>query len=790
MHPLRKKLARNLLRDWGQSLAVASVVACGIAAYVCVQSAYLNLALTRDTYYARQRMADFEFMLERAPETAARRVAAMPGVRRAEARVVADAIIDLPGVDEPRSGRLISLPVPRGNPINDIIVTRGRYFDGAARNQAILSERFAAENGLDVGDLVQLSVDGGKHTLRVVGLGLSPEYVYMIRNVQELIPAPERFGIVWVPGDFARGALGMQAACNNIVGLLDDPGAVDALFDRAERELKPHGLFAKVRREDQISNRFLTDEIKGLGVSATITPTIFLGIAAVILLVLLNRMVRIERPQIGLLKAFGYTDAAIAAHYLQYALALCLAGGAVGILAGQWLSGLLIQVYVHFYQFPVLVSRAYPGVAARALGLCVGFGLAGAASAAWAAARIHPAEAMRPAPPRAGRRVALERLPRAWRALTFTGKMVARNLARNRGRAAFTVFGVAVSTALMLFGAFSSDAMRHMLHFQFERVQREDARVALHREHGAAALRDIAALPQVRRAEGLLEYPFRLRNGHRQKEVVITGLDQDGEMRALVDEDGATVVPGERGVVLSDRLARELAVRPGDTVFASDLTGRVPGERAVVVTRVTRQYLGMGAYMRRAAMSRLLGEEPILNAALIRVADGEEDALKRALKDIAAVSAVTFNKEAYQALVDTLAASAAITNGILLFFAGVIAFALIYNIASVTLAERERELASLRVLGLTPRETGGVLLHESLLLSTAGILLGIPLGRALCRLLVHAYDTDLYRLPFHIEPRSHALAMLGAFVFVLLANALVWRRQSRLDMVAVLKERE
>ena len=178
------------------------------------------------------------------------------------------------------------------------------------------------------------------------------------------------------------------------------------------------------------------------------------------------------------------------------------------------------------------------------------------------------------------------------------------------------------------------------------------------------------------------------------------------------------------------------------------------------------------------------------DAALLRIEGGGEAELKRELKDVAAVSSVGFNKEAYQGMLDTIAASMGISTTMQLGFAGVIGFAIIYNVMSVSLAERKRELASLRVLGLTASETGSILYKESLALSAIGIVLGIPLGMAICGIMVYAYDTELYRLPYHIERSSYAAAALVSALFVIIANIAMWRRIQQLDLVEVLKERE
>jgi putative ABC transport system permease protein len=190
------------------------------------------------------------------------------------------------------------------------------------------------------------------------------------------------------------------------------------------------------------------------------------------------------------------------------------------------------------------------------------------------------------------------------------------------------------------------------------------------------------------------------------------------------------------------------------------------------------------------ALSRLLDEPMALSAVLLRVEAGGEDALGRRLKDVPGVAAVEFKGESKSKVEETLAASMAISVMFMTIFAGVIAFAIIYNSTSISLTERTRELASLRVLGFTLAELRRIVLGENVLLSAVGVAAGMGLGALLCWWLVKAYETDVYRLPFHISMRTFVTSALSIAAFVLIANLASRRRIARLDMVEVLKARE
>jgi putative ABC transport system permease protein len=790
MKVLNKKLLRDLRKSWAQSLAICAVVVCGTASYICLNSAHRNLLLTRDTYYSQYRFAEFEIMLERAPQNAVFKVESLDGVREARGRIVEDVNLDLEGVDDPRMGRLISMPDREEAVLNDICIMSGRYFTEGVQNEVILSKRFAEANHLNVGDSIKANIYNRKHTLRIVGTALSPEYIYLIRNIQEITPAPERFGVLWVPEEFAETALDMDGAYNNIVGTVESLDQIDLVLDQAEELLDPYGVFAKMERDDQVSHRFLADEIAGLEVSSRITPTVFMSIAALILLILLNRIVRKERTEIGLLKAYGYSNFAVGGHYLKFAMILGVFGGVVGFLVGQWLADGMMKIYVQFYDFPLLRSRIYSDILARSLGLALLSTVLGATAGARRAARIHPAESMRPEAPRFGHRVLLERVPAVWKRLSFTWKMIVRNVGRNRFRAALNVLGVMISTGLLLMGYYSIDAIRFIIRYQYEEVQREDIKLSFILERGRGAYHEVSRLDHVLHAEPVLQYPFTVSNGWREKDVVIIGLPRHARLQKLVDTELRPVDIGEEGLVISEKLGRTLDAQVGSVLTLEPLMGRIEKEKQVRVSRIVQQYMGTGAYMNIDALSRILDQSFAMNAALLRAEPGRASAINAALKDVPAIAAVEIKEDSRRNLEETLAASMKIMNTMVILFSGVIAFAVIYNITSVSLAERERELASLRVLGFSRGEVGRILYNENFLMTAFGILVGIPFGLGLVALLVWAYDTDLYRMPFYIEPISYWRAAGLTILFVLLANLAVRRRIARLDMVEVLKERE
>ena len=790
MDVLNRKLLRNLWSSKGQSVAVAMVVLCGVSSLVCILSAYRSLRLTRDAYYERYRFADFWLPLEKAPAGGVQKVEALSGVLRAQGRIVKDVSVDVEGKVGPCTGRVISLPHRQGGAMNDIHLLSGRYFSPGVRNEVILSASFARANGLRIGDHIRATMNDRKQPLRIIGTALSPEYVYSIRSAREFLPSPENFGLLWLTQDFAEMALGMQEAVNEIVGFLDQDADEDAVLESIEDLMEPYGALTAIHRKDQLSNRYLSDEIKGLGASAKITPSIFLGIAAMILMVMLDRVVHRERTQIGVLKACGYANFTIAWHYMKFGLVLSVAGSAFGFLLGQWLARAMMGMYVEFFEFPILRHRFYPDVLLISLGISVLAGALGSSLAVASVVRIQPAQAMRPPAPLPGHRILLERSALLWRNVSFIDKMVLRNIFRNKIRACLTIFGVMCATAILLLGYFGGDSMDYLINYQFQTLQRQDVRVDFHTARGKGAYLEAMRFPHVRAAEPQLIYPFTLKAAWRKKDAVVTGLPAESQLVSLETVDGNPIRIGESGLVLSEYLADELRVARGDHLVMKPLLGKLKREVTVPVRAVVQQYLGIGAYMNIRALSRVLEESMALNSVLLRVDREGEEALNRYLKDLPGVASVEIKKDSQSKIEETLAKSMAISNTFLTFFAGVIAFAIIYNSTAISLSERTRELASLRVLGFRLGELRRIVLGENVLLAAVGAMLGVPFGLLMCRWMIEAYDTDLYRFPFHVGGGTYVATALSIAVFVTVANLASRRRIARLDMVEVLKAME
>ena len=492
MKVLDHKLLRELIASKGLILAITSLMAVGVMAFIYMRSAYANLNRAKDDYYRLCRMADFWIDVKKAPLSELEELASLPGVSEVRPRIQFYATVDLERVEEPLNGLVLSLPDKRGPIINDVMLKRGGYFTGRRRNEVIVNDSFATQHGLYPGQWVHLLLNNRREELFIVGTAISSEFVYLV-GPGSLAPDPEHFGVFYLPQSYAEEVFDFDGAANQVVGLLapeirDRP---DEVLREAERRLASYGVFSTTARKDQPSNRFLSDEIQGLGTFAGIMPTIFLAVAALVLNVLMVRLIDQQRAVIGTLKGLGYSSAQIFLHFTKFGGLIGLVSGLLGCLLGYEMASFVTKLYRQFFEFPNLANFFYVGLSIAGLTISLVCALTGSMQGARAALRLQPAEAMRPRPPTAGGRIWLERFTALWRRLGFGWRMVLRNFVRHRLRTTVGVFAVAMGASLMTAGFMLREGVKYIIDFQFEQVMRSDVDLTFKDERGIDAAHEI-----------------------------------------------------------------------------------------------------------------------------------------------------------------------------------------------------------------------------------------------------------------------------------------------------------
>lgn len=787
MKALDRKLLRDLWRLRGQVLAVGMVIASGVALLVMSLTSIEALTETATAYYERYRFASVFAHVERAPLHVAARLASIEGVQAVATRVVHVAVLDVEGFGEPVIGQLVSVPEHGEAALNALALRQGRYPRVDSPDEVVLSEPFADAHRLAPGDHLGAVLNGRWRRLTVVGVALSPEFVYTI-GPGALMPDDRRFGVLWMGERALQAAFDLEGAFNDVsLGLLRgaDP---DAVVDRVDRVLARYGSIGAYTRADQLSNWFLMNEIAQLRTMARLLPTVFLAVAAFLANMVLARLVTVERSEIGLLKAFGYTGREIGWHYVKLVLVIGAVGIGLGWFLGYWLGLYNTVTYAEFYRFPFLLYRPGPGPFVVAALASLAAALLGALRAVRDAAALPPSQAMQPPLPTDFRHGRFARWsPTRW--LDQPSRIVFRQVARWPLRSFVASVGIGLAIAVLIGSMQWMDAIDHIEDVYFLQAQGQDVTVGFSQVRSADAVRSLSRLPGVMATEPVRAVAARLHAGPRVQREAVQGVPARQHLSRVQDASGRAVELPREGLVISTMLARLLRVRRGDTVVVEVLEGRRPVFE-VPVADVFETYIGSPAYMEIGALARLLGEPPGVTGVHLRVDPREQERFFRALKDMPQVSAVTLREAAIATFRATVARTLTIFVSFFVVFSCALAFGVTYNTARIALSERGRELATLRVLGFTRGEISYILVGETGVLTLAALPLGLACGYVLARALVAGLQTELFRVPFVISAATYGWALLIGIAATAASVLLVRRRLDRLDLVAVLKTRE
>ncbi len=797
--PLFRKLLRDLFSHKLALLALVVITTFGVGSFVGMSGVWRDMEGSRHHYYVGYRLADFTVDLKRAPEWAVEDLASLPNVRAVRGRVSMAVRVDLPNRPEPIGGTAISMPEESVPVLNDILLRNGAWFSGRNEKEVILNDAFAAANGLVPGSRIRVLLLDSQHDLLVTGTAMSPEFVVMIPAGGGLAPDPARFGVMYMTKDFLQKTCDLEGAYNQVVGLTHDAGraALDNTLRLIEARLDAYGVTNSTPVYDQPSAAFLRQELEGLKVSATVTPTIFLGVAALVLNVLIGRMVAQQRAVIGTLRALGYSTGAILRHYLGFGLLVGAVGGLCGLAFGFWLQWVLAALYRTFYALPDITPHFYPDIAIGGLCISLVFAAAGTVKGVKHAVGLQPADAMRPPQPERGGRVLPERMAFLWRRLSFGQKMIFRAIFRNPFRSGVCLAASFVSTTLV-FGVWALVAsLDYLMFYEFDKIAHQDATVSLRDPVGARGAAELRGMSGIAAVEPQLGVVCDLSNGPRKKRTGVTGVAPGNRLYTPLDREGRPIVVPDEGLVLTKKLAEVLDVRLGASVRLRPLVGRRQEVEASVVGLVD-SFLGLSAYADIGYLSRLLGEDWAANNLLTtdaarpsRDAKGLPQELSLdELKERPKVVGIMERTRALRQMNETFGKTMGTMIWFMIFFAGMIAFASVLNAALVSLSERQREVGTLRVLGFMPSQVARIFAGESFLLNGLGVLLGLGGGVGYVHLLSRLYDTELYRFPVAIYP-SHFLVTIGLMIlFVGSAQLIVSVLIRRLPWLDVLKVRE
>jgi len=784
---LDRKMFRDLWKLRGQVLAICLVLSAGVTMFVMSTSAMVSLSESKDAYYDRYRFADLFADVTRAPKSLEPRIKAIPGVSQVHSRISFHVVLNLEEVARPVTAQLISLPEHNKPSLNHLHLRRGRWLEPFQPDEVLVSEAFADAHHLKPGDSVTAIMNGRFRRLKIVGIAISPEFIIQIPP-GGLLPDDRQFGIFWTGESQLEAVFDMKQAFNQVFIKTERGANESQILEQLDKLLENYGSLGGHGREHQISHQFISDEIRQLQATAIIAPAIFLFVAGFLLNIVFSRIFNLQREQIAALKAFGYSNIQIAWHYIKMVLIIASLAITIGCCAGIWMGYSLTELYAKFFKFPDFSFRVqWWMIAAVSLIACAAT-LLGTGFSLYKATRLPPAEAMRPEPPENYHTSLIERLNLAF-LFSRIGRMIFRKLERNKFKTGLNVLGISLAIASLILGGFSLDAITYMMDFQFRQSQRQDMMLTLFEPDHQRVIHTLNHLPGVLMVEPFRSVPVRMRHRHRFRRLGILGLDADGQLFRVFDDRNQQLELPPSGVVLSEKLARILEVQLGQLVEVEVLSEHRPLLQ-LPVTAIIREYQGLNAYMQIDELNRRMRTGPLISGAFIKIDQNRETDFFLQLKQTPTVAGITVKRLAIESFEATIAENLLVMRGFNIFFAALIAFGVVYNATRISLSEQSRELATMRVLGFTRFEVSFILLGELAMITVAAIPLGCLIGYGFAAIVIQGLDTELYRIPLIVFPRTFAYAVITVIVATILSGLIVRRKLDDLDLVAVLKAKE
>lgn len=782
---LMRKALRDLRLLRGQLLAIILLVAAGSATFIMMRSMHSSLMVSLESYYRTQGYPDIFVDVKQAPSSFYETLRQIDGVSDVRLRVRQHVSIDIPGLEEVASAEVVSLP-DEASSFSSLHYVSGSAPDAASADAAVVYAPFAEANNLSVGDTITVLLNGARSRLRITGTAISPEYL-IIMSPGTLMLDNRRNGVLWMHDEVLASRFNMTGGWNSAVIRTRIGTRPDRLRPILDAAVRPFGSFGASLRNDQLSHRFITDEIRQNEVSALIIPSIIYGVAIFLLNISISRLVLSQRSIVAVLRAFGYSRGAIAGHYVVIAMVVVVIATIIGSAIGYAGGIRLAQWYMEFYRFPKLIFS----IPNQTLFLTVGLAILAAVAGTFGAIRtvflMQPAEAMKPPAPKTFHPGPLTLVTAAWR-IGVTTRLMLQNIDRRLMPSLLVLGMIALATSIIILARYIDDAMDRMMYVEYDRSKLASATVTFNRAVPFSVARELEAIDGITRSEPFRSIGVDILASNESYRTTVSTRNPDSRLIRVVDADGNRQGIPTSGMMMTEYLALRLGLDVGDTVSIVLLEARRDTVRMILAS-TPREALGAQCYVSSEALSDVCHEEPLANGSFIEAAPNSSALIHSKLKDRPGVVGVLFRDVAIKSFTEVYGGNVLVVALYLLLLACLVAIGVLYNNARIVIAERSAELASMRIQGFTVREVARIILGEQCMITFVGIPLGAGLGIVMCYAISTSVQADFLRIPFAV---SRMTVLVAAFVIIAVSAFVALRiyiMLRKLDLVAVLKER-
>ncbi|MDY6796132.1 MAG: FtsX-like permease family protein [Actinomycetota bacterium] len=786
MRLLRKKLIREIREAKFRFLAISSVVAIGIILFTASYMAFLNLSASYEYTYDRLNFEDLLIRVERAPQRAAEKISELPNIELTTPRVSEATSMELE--DGTRvTGQIISTPIEKPY-VNELYLRSGVELTSEEQEMTCLVENHFAEfNDLDEGDIIYTVKNGERIPIHIAGIVSSPEYLMVFRNRQFPMTSATVYGVFYFPEEQARFLTNFPAnSYNEFAVTLKDQALLESTEAQMREILSPYNIEEVTNRDNQISKTLLEMDLRSFHDFALFFPILFFSIAAFSIYMILSRMVRIQRPIIGLMRALGYPRRRVLRHYMSFALIVGVAGVIVGSVLGWLATGLISKIYSSQLGIPFVNYGIYPEVFFYGLLMAIGFcSLAGIVPARNSAS-VQPTEALRGVvdPIRYGKRTWAERLLPSLSRIRVFWRLPLRNVFRNRRRTAFTIIGIVFAVILIMLNLGINDTVHANMDTAFNHLFTFDIAVLYLDPQTRVTQRKLENIPGVTLVEPTVGAPCTISSGEEDVESIVMGALTDTVMRGFLNEQNDVVNIQPHHCLLSKTYREQLGVTEGDTVELSSFRR----SRSFVVSDFIMEPMGSFVYIPVEEARDLMGYGTRSSAFYIQVDGAHYQEVREVLFEMPGVLSLV-DLDQIKAEINSYMALMYVVIAVMLVFGIIMAFSLVFNTSTINIMEREQEVATMLTLGVPQWKASLSLTMENVIMGLLGLIPGYFAARIIMAQVMKLYETDLFSFTPAISPWTFIITGVLVIALMVLSEWPSLRHIHRLDLAESTKKR-
>jgi putative ABC transport system permease protein len=782
---LGTKLRRDLFVHKGPFLAVAILVFLGIAMYGASYDSYQNL---NDSYAETHKIlnfADYNFHGGPFTKTDEENVESVAGVKEADARIVTELPVTIPDGSKV-AGRMVGVPSEGQPKINQLKIIDGDYLSVTNSNQILVEKHFYGDHQLSIGQKITILGESGPQEFTIAGEAISAEYIWPARSRQDILPSTDNFGVFFIGEEDVQNLLGAPLL-NEIIVRFNPDIDTEKTVAEVSTVLGEERITDSFDKEKVPSNEALKQDLDGFRELSFMFPILFLAVASMSIYVSLSRLIHAQRPQIGVLRANGYSSLSILMHYVSFGAVVAILGSIPGVILGAILARGNTILYTSLLSIPIVKISFYPLTIAIGVVLAFFFALIAAFLPARAAIKIQPAQAMRGETPTGGGKSILEFLLPFVRWFSPAGKLPFRNITRNKRRSISTIVGVIFSFILIMVAWGMLDTINLLLDKQFNVVQKHDFVVGFNKPVEEEKIDQVKTISGVAKVEPAFIAPVTISANGEKYSTEFFALEENTQMHTFFNEEKQKVPPPTNGLYAGKALQTELGVGKGDKVeiFIPSLDTKFEG----IVAEFLNEPMGTVVYGNYTEITRKIGISGLgVSSVFLTINTDDRKGMKKQLSDLEFVAIADDNKALLATIEEFMILFYAIV-GVMLVFGGLMAAALMFNTMTVNITERTRELVTMLTIGYSRWKIILLILAENILLVTIALIPGLIIGYYVSSYFMEQFNSDIFTLDFQFKGTSFVIIIALIYLIGIISQIPALLTIRRFNLRKIIRER-